>query len=130
MARASRPIDTSSSNPWAGTAFLVEALVLLLLLLATLAVFVGLLAPAITKGVGQERLDRAVCIASNTAETFSSDPEGFACEPEQDGLHVSCDVVPERMGAGTLYEATITVSDDEAPIYQLSCARYVGGDAA
>jgi hypothetical protein len=117
-------------NSWSGTAFLVEALLLLALLLATLAVFVGLLSRAITTNTKQELLDRAVMIASNSAEEFSASPATYACPPQIDGLDVACDITPTHMEAGTLYEATFSLSSNGEELYELSCARYVGGGSS
>ena len=117
-------------SPWTGTAFLVEALLLLLLLLATLAVFVSLLSRAITQSDEQAALDRAMVVATNTAESFSASPATYVCEPIQDGMDVTCSVTATYLEAGALYEALITVSEGGEAVYELSCARYVSGGGA
>ena len=54
------------------TAFLVEALVLLMVLIATLAVFSTLFSSALVAGKHSARLNEAVLAASNEAESFSA----------------------------------------------------------
>lgn len=124
--------DNGKANPWGGTAYLVEAMVLLAFLVAALAVCSALFAQSLSTAREQSRLERAVAVATDTAERFSadpSDPEG--CIPDDtDGLDVACDVTPEQNAAGTLYEATITVSDGGQQVYTLTTARYVEGGAA
>lgn len=139
---------------WHGTALLVEALVLLAFLVASLALFMQVFAQARGMGAEGSELAQAVAMASNLAEEFAADP---ATEPEpleRDGLTASCEVAtvaaddadhagsqtdPDADGApagdssgaaGTLYRATILVTDgDGDEVYRLVTERYARGAA-
>lgn len=141
---------------WHGTALLVEALVLLAFLVASLALFMQAFAQARGMGAEGSELAQAVAMASNLAEEFAADP---AAEPEpleRDGLTASCEVATVAAGgadgqtgsgaddapsgdsssdpsgaAGTLYRATILVTDgDGDEVYRLVTERYASGDDA
>lgn len=137
---------------WHGTALLVEALVLLAFLVASLALFMQVFAQARGMGADGSELAQAVAMASNLAEEFAADP---ATEPEpleRDGLTASCEVATVAAGgadgqtnsgaddatsggssgaAGTLYRATILVTDgDGDEVYRLVTERYANGDDA
>lgn len=144
---------------WHGTALLVEALVLLAFLVASLALFMQAFAQARGMGADGSELAQAVAMASDLAEEFAADP---AAEPEpleRDGLTASCEVAtvaaddadgvdgqtgPDADGttsgsssgdspraAGTLYRATILVTDgDGDEVYRLVTERYASGDDA
>lgn len=139
---------------WHGTALLVEALVLLAFLVASLALFMQAFAQARGMGAEGSELAQAVAMASNLAEEFAADP---ATEPEpleRDGLTASCAIAtvaaddadhagsqtdPDADGApagdssgaaGTLYRATILVTDgDGDEVYRLVTERYARGAA-
>ena len=140
---------------WHGTALLVEALVLLAFLVASLALFMQVFAQARGMGAEGSELAQAVAMASDLAEEFAADP---AVEPdplERDGLTASCAVAtvaaddaggadgqtdPEADDApsgvssgtaGTLHRATILVTDgDGDEVYRLVTERYASGDDA
>lgn len=144
-----------SRASWHGTALLVEALVLLAFLVASLALFMQAFAQARGMGAEGSELAQAVAMASNLAEEFAADP---AAEPEpleRDGLTASCavatvaaddaghadgqtgpdaDDAPSGISsgaAGTLYRATIHVTDgDGDEVYRLVTERYASGDDA
>ncbi len=119
-----------------GAAFLIEALVVLAFLMISLAVFVKLFAAAQLEARSSTRMSEAVQLATNQAEEFSADPAHASTEKELNGLRLTCEVKPTKRAAGTLYEATITVNDEqhgEQGIYTLATSRYVsnaGGGAA
>lgn len=128
---------------WHGAAFLVEALVLLAFLAASLAVLFSLFASARTEADRAARLSEAVAIAQNAAEgiaagdTFSADtaPATQAVIGAQTGTtyELAIELEPRTTGAGTLWHATITVCDanasasgaDAEPLYTLETARYL-----
>lgn len=120
---------------WTGTAFMVEALVLLFFLVASLAVFTQLFAYSANEAKQAGRLTQATAIAENAAEEFSVNPTavaqgkpvGQAAAQGADGFTVSCDVSAETQAAGTFYTAHISVSDNEGEAYALDAARYVEG---
>lgn len=108
-----------------GMAFLIEALVVLAFLMASLAVFVKLFTSAQLEGLGANNLSQAVILASNTAEEFSVDPTGVQETTTEGNFVVTCEVAEEEHDAGTLYNATITVTDGTNELYTLRTARYV-----
>ena len=126
-----KPKERSS---WSGTAFMVEALVLLAVLVACMAVFTQLFAHALTMAHTSEQLSNAVAVAQNAAEEFSTDPvavstgqtvgEGVAAHGV-DGYDVACDVTSTPQGNGTMYAAHITVSSEGTQLYELDASRYV-----
>ena len=114
-----------------GTAFLVEALFVLVLLMASIAVFVRLFSGAQLAGMHANRTSQAVIAATNCAEEFCADPQGVAPKSTQGDFVITCDVTPTKRQAGTYYEAHIVVSAEGETIYELVSARYVsGGDAS
>lgn len=127
---------------WHGAAFLVEALVLLAFLAASLAVLFSLFASARTEADRAARLSEAVAIAQNAAEgiaaadSFSADavPATQVVTGAQTGTtyELAIELEPRATGAGTLWHATITVCDatasadaDAEPLYTLETARYL-----
>ncbi len=108
-----------------GAAFLIEALVVLALLMASLAIFVQLFAKSQIKGLEANQLSQAVLIANDYAEEFSANPAGISDHKETDDLIATCKVQKSTHEAGTLYEATIEVSDGSKTVYTLETARYV-----
>lgn len=135
-----------ASSAWHGTAFIVEAVVLLLVMTVSLGVVVSLLAASYSMGSRAQQQACAATLAStgaaNGAEAFSADP---AHVPQTtyyrvtDGVveqvdhylagHyvVACEVSPEKTDGGTLYRAQINVSRYNQVVYALSTATYVSG---
>ena len=116
------------------TAFLVEALVLMAVLIASMAVFTLLFTHSAV--AAHQAKDQ------NAAEEFSSNPAAVAAGKtvgqgvaagdvsavdDSDGLTVSCNVDSDVQGRGTLYTAHITVSDDSGEVYALDVSRYESG---
>ncbi len=135
---AGRGADTA----WHGTAFVVEALVLLVFLAFALAVFMQLFGAAHARGMEERQLTQAVLLASNAAEEFAADAAGGTQSAYFDGngsgsastagegaYHVTSDVTPERTEGGTLYRADIAVILRRKAVYQLETARYVSDGA-
>ncbi|WP_101721171.1 type IV pilus modification PilV family protein [Eggerthella timonensis] len=132
-----------SDTTWHGTAFVVEALVLLVFLAFALATFMQLFGAAHARGVEERVLTQAVSLASNNAERFAAAPESGSMtetfdaegarangsEGGEDAYLVSRDVASERSAAGTLYRATINVEHDGDVVYTIDTARYVSDDA-
>lgn len=123
---------------WHGKAFLVEALVLLVFLVASLSILVGLFVQARTEGAAGERLSRAVQLAQNTAEAFAADPAAAQdLVMEDDGLVATVQAEGEPHESGWLLNATVTVVDRDGSsafgpgeeAYRLETARYVPGFA-
>lgn len=121
---------------WHGKAFLVEALVLLVFLVASLSILVALFVQARTEADEGERLSQAVQLAQNAAEEFAADPAGSqGLAIEDGGLVTTVQVGEEAHESGSLLNATVTVVDEEGggsieageEIYRLDTARYVPG---
>ena len=106
------------SAPWRGTAFLVEACVLLAFVVAAVAVFAALFLGAAREGERAERLTRAVVAARDAAERFVANGEDGSWEAGE--LRVRVDVTEDDEMAGTDAEGEL--------VYQLTTARAAGGD--
>lgn len=126
---------TNDSKRMRGTtAFIVETLALLAVLVISIAVFTQLFSRATTTADQSARVCRAVSVAEDAAEEFSADPVAIAAgktvgsgvsSQGEDGFEVSCNVTEDKHDAGTLYRAHIEVSDDAGVAYELNSARYV-----
>lgn len=144
MPASSRRTSASDRRTWHGAAFIVEALVLLAFLMASLAVLVGLMGSAHERGSAADELSCAAILAANDAEKFAADPtapqdaERYASvdgrlvklssdDAEEDATvyELVRTVIPRGQEAGTLYEARILVSCGGKPVYELSTSRYV-----
>ncbi len=120
---------------WTGTAFMIEALVLLFVLVASLAVFTSLFAYSANSAQQAQRIADATALAQNSAEGFSANPAavesgkgtGMAATQGANGYAVSCEVAAEPQATGTFYTAHITVSDSQGEACALDVARYVEG---
>lgn len=106
-------------------AFIVEALVLFVFLVATLAIVSQLFFASASQAQRSLELERAVTIAANAAERFSANPASPDLDTGSDGLSVRCAITPQFLTGGTLYKATIIVSNEVEDIYTLDTARYV-----
>ena len=137
------------SSRWPGAAFLVEAMLMVVFVAASLVVFTSLFASSAQQGADSECLADAVALASDVAERFAADPASFAKEQEQPddrafesadyNLRSACKVDVESRPQGTWYRAEIQVfrQDGEVGtsilgksgsgelIYTLNTAAYV-----
>ena len=118
--RAARKTQRESS-----LAFIVEALVLLLFLIGSLAIITQLFSLSANKATQSKHLEQGVIVASNVAERFSANPKGVEEMTNERGLAVSCSVTEENLAYGTRYDALITVFDDNGEVYRLTTSRYV-----
>lgn len=140
-----------ASLAWTNTAFVVEALVLLVAIVTSIAIFTSLFAKASLTSRKAEALTQAVQLAQNAAEEFSSDPAAVAAGKAVGGnvagtsgtYSVSVQVDAKKCDAGTLYTAHIAVAeagagsaavdgsssstgdDGSAELYSLDVSRYV-----
>lgn len=127
---ASRP-----NGSWSSVAFIVESILLLLFLVASLAVLTQVFSASLSRSVESRTLDAATIAATSIAEHFAADPAGVEEETKLGDLLVRCAVTDEPRAAGTMYRARIEVFDLSAAggggaVYSLSTARYEGdGDA-
>lgn len=156
-----RAHDAARVRPplWHGTAFLIEALVLVAFLMAALAVVLSLFASARAEEARAARLSEAVTLAQNAAEAFAATDEPVSRVRQEAGAQtgdlyvVAVDVAAEERATGTLYTATISVSAADTPegadvaegasgatnaesaaggeaLYTLDTARYVAASAS
>ncbi len=123
-------------NSWTSTAFMVEAIVLLFFLIASMAVFTQLFGLATASSTEATRLANASTIAQNAAEEFSADPASVAkgtrvglgaAAGSSSKFNVTCNVSKKKKGTGILYSAHIVVSDDNGEAYTLDANRFVEG---
>ena len=121
---------------WSGAAFLIEAMLLLVFVMASLAVFTQMFAASSQSANQGKDLTDAVAIAAATAERFAADPQSVASEFDQGDLHIVCDIRSKARDGGTMYYATISVSrldslaglpDDASPIYEVQTSKYESG---
>ena len=124
--------QTAAPARWPGMAFLVEALLLLVFVTASFAVFTQLFATSSENANQSKDLTDAVALASATAERFAAEPTGVVGELTDGDLRVVCDVTPEQRPGGTMYYATISVSRTDSPegssaIYEIRTSKYEGG---
>lgn len=108
-----------------GRAFIIEALILFAFLICSLTVVTQLFVASISEAAQARDLELAINIASNTAERFSADPTSDDLNYSQDGLTVVCNVTSSPVGTGSLYDADITVYNDQGPFYSIETSRYV-----
>lgn len=146
-------LHAGGGSSWASAAFIVESVVLLLFLAASLAVLTSVFAQSLKGSVESARLDAAVIEATNAAERFAADPAHAEPVVQSGGFVVTCDVTGEKRAGGTLYRAEVkvfaadggaegegagaeaegdpaaadaaTTADPAEPVYALSTARYV-----
>ena len=95
--------------PWTSTAFIVESILLLLFLAASLAVLAQAFTLSLTHSAEGRTLDAAVAAATNVAERFAADPEKAAGTTQAGDLVVVCATTADEREAGTLYRAHIEV---------------------
>lgn len=116
-------------STWPGASFVIEALVLLVFLMAALAIFMQLFSGAAREAVQNRSLEHAIVLASNTAESFSAAPATAVPSSTDGDYTVTCEITPEKTAAGTLYHAKIDVSENGTDVYSLETSRYVSGGA-
>lgn len=149
FARAGASRERSS---WHGAAFVLEVMLLVAFIAASLAVLAAVFSGAQMRGIEAIRLTDAVTLAasgaSNGAEDFAADPEAAYVEgtsttyyavaagsvaPCDPSAANACEVtrVVDRNAtrAGALYGATITVTRDGKVLYELKTSAYVSARA-
>lgn len=121
--------DGRGTTPWSGTAFLVEACILLAIVTGSVGVFASLFAAASRTGAEAEQLTRAVVAARDAAERFGAEALVGEWEASGSDLVVRVEAEPDDAVPGLL-RALITVSDANGDVvYELETAR-AGGDAS
>ena len=132
---------------WLAASFLVEAMLLLLFIMASLAILTSMFAESAERSVQSRSLTEAVALATSAAERFSADPSSVAANEVEGGYIVTCDVAKEPRPGGTMYRATVRVYEAEGEsagegkttseepastvaqkaIYELSTCKYESG---
>lgn len=105
-------------------AFIVEALILLLFLIGSLAVVVQLFSLSANKATQGKHLEQAVVAAANVAERFSANPKSVEENSTVGSLAVKCQVEETKLAHGVKYDATIIVFDENGEVYRLNTSRY------
>lgn len=135
MAGAQRPYGPGARRettraPWQGTAFLVEACVLLAFVVTAVAVFAALFFGASREAARAERLTQAVAAARNSAERFAAEGTDAAGSREADGLLVRVDVSEDGEVPGLLRAEVVVLDEDGSELYRLKTARAAEGGAS
>ena len=114
---------------WHGTAFLIESMLLLVCLVTCTAVIMHIFSLVYAQGHADRDLVTATRLASNVAETFAADPTAVTTTETttEDGYVVSTKITTTATDAGTMYHAFITVSSDDAVVYELETDRFAKG---
>lgn len=112
---------------WHGIAFIMEALVLLLFITICLAIFMRLFGNAEVIGEESSRLETAIVLAEDAAESFAADPEaiGEGFTLYQKAYTVECSGTSRQGRAGKLYTCDIVVCYKGEELYTLQTSRYV-----
>ncbi len=117
--------QTRDRPRWHSMAFLVESMILLVFLAASLAVFIQLFSKSAAWATSAEKLSSAIAAAGNGAERFAANPENTEESAYDGDLRVVTSVEAEKQTGGTLYHATVEVYDDSTLLYTIQTARYV-----
>lgn len=105
-----RHAGSGDSQPrWSGAAILVESMLLLVFLIASLAIFTQMFSASLERAEESRELTAAVAAASGAAERFAAHPSQASGETVVGDLRVVCDVQAEPHQVGTLYRADISV---------------------
>ena len=126
-----RGTETRVRSSWHGTATILEAILLLIFLLASVALMTKTLALSFAKAAEGRQLSAATMAAANTAELFAANPIDPNIEVRsEDGLRITCDVAANSTATGTLYKATIEVFEEDSresagPLYSLASSKFV-----
>lgn len=133
LASQARVSDTKTSS-WTSVAFIVESVLLLVFLVASMAVLTQVFSSSMNRSVESRTLDAATIAASSIAEHFAADPSDVADEVRLGDLRVTCSVSDQQRPGGTMYTAQIDVYDvsdsgNGALIYSLSTSNYRSGAA-
>ena len=127
--------DTTRSS-WTSVAFIVEAILLLFFLAASLAVLVQVFFSSLNRSVESRTLDAATIAASSIAEHFAANPSDVRDETQLGELKVVCAKSEEQRKDGTMYYVHIDVYDTsevggDKPVYSLDSSSYQpGGESA
>ena len=116
---------------WLAASFLVEAMLLLFFVMASMAVVTAMFAESVERSEQGTALTDAVALATSAAERFTADPASLEAELAEGGLVASCAVEEQERAGGTMYIATIDVrregEREKAALYSLRVSKYESG---
>lgn len=132
MEYVKRKIDHGSRTTWSSVAFIVESILLLVFLVASLAVLTKVFSASLTRSVESRTLDAATMAATSIAEHFAADPTDVDERTQLGDLLVMCNVDEDKRTGGVMYHATIVVYDTGSdstgePVYELTTSCYESG---
>ena len=120
-----------SKASWSSVAFIVESMLLLIILVASLAVLTKVFSSSLNQSIESRSLDAATIATTSIAEHFAADPPGVDEETQLGDLRILCTVTEQAREGGVLYKAHIAAYDTKdasgegEPVYELHTARYV-----
>ena len=138
-------VETFSHTQHSNRALIMEALVLLVFIAASVALIIQLFVTAGVQGADAHERQVSMQLASNAAETFAAAPAsssetryfdagGAQVTDATDAAYtVDVAITGDKKVSGTLYRADITVLAKDAQTYTLSTERYLsttGGSAS
>ena len=114
---------------WAGTAFLVEAMLLLAFIVISIAITTQMFAASLDQSKQSLYISEGVSLSSSLAERFAASPGDVQSTLEGDHVYAVCEVTSESRASGTVHHALITAYDREsgAVVYTIETERYESG---
>ena len=114
MEFVTRAATRKARTSWSSIAFIVESILLLVFLMASLAVLTQV-------------------FTTSAAERFAADPTAVEESTTVGDLQVTCQVTEQKRAQGTLFEAQIDVRDNSmegagAIVYSITTSRYESGE--
>ena len=118
--------SSQTRQPWHGVAFLVEAIILMMFLVATMAVFTNLLMGSQALSSNTHELTAAIVATANEAESFATHPSEGGTTATRDGFTITCTTEAIPQAGGMLYVAhLVTENAAGQEVYQLTTSKYV-----
>lgn len=132
MEFVTRATTRKARTSWSSIAFIVESILLLVFLVASLAVLTQVFTASLTRSIEGRTLDAATIAATSAAERFAADPTTVEESTTVGDLQVTCQVTEQKRAQGTLFEAQIDVRDNSmegagAIVYSITTSRYESG---
>ncbi len=116
---------------WSSASFIVESILLLLFLVASLAVLTQVFSASLTRSVESRTLDAASIAATSIAEHFAADPTSVEEKTQLGDLLIKCEVTEENRPGGIMYHAKINVYDlsgyNDDAVYSVETSSYQSG---
>lgn len=124
-----RRTGTKAWSSWSSVAFIVESIMLMMFLAASLAILTQVFSSSLNHSIESRSRDAATIAAASIAEHFAADPSDIQERTRLGDLLITCDVTDEHRTAGIMHHAVITVYDMSSsnintPVYTLKTSRY------